>query len=135
MFEILHYPSSSVQTLEWWKWPLAIAFRTPTVVVKFSSKKLKTSASTKPDPMHVRVLQTFSVGLKSSEYGCCGSKPAVPQHLCGSPVPVVDQSLSQAQINWLLPQMLNPCCMRNRPSLFDLPLCSRPRESVSHLFE
>jgi hypothetical protein len=89
----------------------------------------------KADPMHVRVLQTFSVGLKSSEYGCCGSKPAVPQHLCSSPVPVVNQSFSQAQINWLLPQMLNPSCMKNRPSLFDLPLYPRPRESVSHLPE
>lgn len=46
-----------------------------------------------------------------------------------------DQSISQAQINWLLPQMLNRSCMKNRPSLFDLPLYSRPRESGSHLPE
>jgi len=77
-----------------------------------------------------KVLQTFSVGLKSSEYGCCGSKPAVPQRLCSSPVPVVDQSFSQAQINWLLPQMLNPSCMKKDYSLSRVILCRRPQSTV-----
>ncbi|ELR07554.1 hypothetical protein GMDG_08469 [Pseudogymnoascus destructans 20631-21] len=44
-------------------------------------------------------------------------------------------SFALPQINWLLPQMLNPSCTKNRLLLFDLLLYSRPRESVSHISE
>jgi len=44
-------------------------------------------------------------------------------------------SFSLAQINWPLPQMLNPSYMKHRPLSLDLLLYSRPRGSVSHLSE